>query len=144
MPTARGYDSSAIAYFTAANITSVTEKNAANTFILTLKAAGIWTKMDRIYLRSPTSLAACLMCCKSLTSQTAVNSPTFSSAGLTFNGTSNYCFSDGTVSATLFNVSTTSGSIFCMFDATYFLPPNGIAGASPNPDYFALMGDNLV
>jgi len=85
-----GFDADAVAYFTAASITSATEKSAANTIIVGLKAEGIWDSMSRIYLRSPTSLAACLMCCKSLTSQTAVNSPSFNSYGLAYNGTTQY------------------------------------------------------
>jgi len=104
------YDSDAQAYFTAASITSTTEKSAANTLILALKAAGLWTKMDRIYLRSPTSLAAALMCCKSLQSQTAVNSPTHSSNGIVFNGATQYARSDIGPSAAA-NVTSTSSTI---------------------------------
>ncbi len=37
------YDVDAAAYFTAAGITSTTEKNAWNTFVITAKAAGLWT-----------------------------------------------------------------------------------------------------
>lgn len=83
-------DPSAKAYFAAAGITSPTERKAANTFIVGLKNAGLWTGLDRLYLCSPTSQAAALYCAKSLTQMTAVNSPTYATTGFTFNGTSSY------------------------------------------------------
>ena len=104
-----GFDSSALAYFTAGSITDATERVAANTIIVGLKAAGIWDKCDRIYLRSPTSLAAALLCCKTLISQTAVNSPTHSSSGITFNGTTQYCRTGDTLLSGMTLLQTNSG-----------------------------------
>lgn len=134
------YDPSALAYFAAAGITNPTEKSAANKFILTLKANGIWDKLDRIYLRSPTSLAACLMCCKSLTSQTAVNSPTFTSAGLSFDGSTKYATSDIAVNACA-HITTTSASSFSFF-TNASAPNNAIIGKqSGGSSVFILLGE---
>ena len=47
--TATAFDSDAVAFFTAANITDTTQKNAVNTLVLSLKSANIWTKMKAIY-----------------------------------------------------------------------------------------------
>lgn len=44
-----GYDADALAFFTATGITDTSIKNCVNTFVLDLKAAGIWTKMKAIY-----------------------------------------------------------------------------------------------
>ena len=43
------YDADAAAFFTAANITDTTQKNAVNQLVLDLKAASIWTKMKALY-----------------------------------------------------------------------------------------------
>ena len=137
------FEAESEAYFTAASITDTTEKRAANTFIKTLKDNGLWTKLDRIYLRSPTSLAACLMCCKSLTSQVAINSPTFASNGLTFNGTTNYARSDVAVSA-LANITTTSGSIMYMCEFAD-MGNVGLSGsAQTGSQNFYLYGDGVA
>ena len=44
-----GFDADAQAFITAAGITDNTQKSAINTLVLSLKAAGIWTKMKAIY-----------------------------------------------------------------------------------------------
>lgn len=43
------YDADAEAYFTAASITDVTQKNAWNTFVVSAKAAGYWSKFYAVY-----------------------------------------------------------------------------------------------
>lgn len=43
------FNPDAQAFITAANITDVTQQNAINTLVLSLKSAGIWTKMKAIY-----------------------------------------------------------------------------------------------
>ena len=43
------YDPDAQAFFTAANITNTTQKNAVNQLVLDLKSANIWTKMKALY-----------------------------------------------------------------------------------------------
>ena len=43
------YDPDAQAFFTAANITNITQKSAVNTLVLSLKSASIWTKMKALY-----------------------------------------------------------------------------------------------
>ena len=62
---APSYDPDAVAYFTAASITDVTEKDAVNQLVLDLKGTGsttnnsdVWTDMLAFYPISPTSLAA--------------------------------------------------------------------------------------
>jgi hypothetical protein len=44
-----GYDTDAIAFFTAAGITNATEKTAVNQLVVDLKAYSLWTKMTAIY-----------------------------------------------------------------------------------------------
>lgn len=85
-----GGDKDAEAYFAIAGITSASERTAVLNFFSGLKANNLWSRMDRLYLISPTSLSAALYCAKSLTQMTAVNSPTFATTGITFNGTTNY------------------------------------------------------
>ena len=46
---AASYDADATAFFTAASITDTTQKNAVNTFVLSLKSANIWSKMKALY-----------------------------------------------------------------------------------------------
>lgn len=89
-PTGPSFDPNAAAYFAAGSITSPVEQAAANTFILALKANGLWDGLDCIYLCSPTSASAALLCAKTLSSMVAVASPTFSTNGFLFNGTSQY------------------------------------------------------
>lgn len=84
------YDADAQAYFTAAGITSTTEKDAVNTMVLALKAASLWTNMDRIFPISPTSLAASKYCVKTLVQLTTVGGVTHGSTGLVFNGSTQY------------------------------------------------------
>jgi hypothetical protein len=81
------FDADALLYFTAAGITSAAEKTAVNTLITGMKSAGLWTKMDRVYPFSPTSLSASRYCAKTRIAATASNAPTHSSAGVFFNGT---------------------------------------------------------
>jgi len=73
-------------YFAAGSITDATEKAAATTFIVGLFYAGILSKLDRLWLMSPTSQAAGLLDFITLTSMTN-NFATHGSTGFTFNGT---------------------------------------------------------
>jgi len=93
------YDSDAAAYFTAASITDVTEKNAVNQLVLDLKGTGsttnnnnIWASMQAIYPVSPTSLSAAAFNLKntSLYEITWFNSPSHATTGITGNGTTQY------------------------------------------------------
>lgn len=83
-------DPDANAYFAEAGISDSTEKNAVNALAAQLKSAGLWDKMDRIFPISPTSLSAAAYCLKTRTTITWVNTPTHSSSGVLFNGTSQY------------------------------------------------------
>lgn len=84
------FDPDAEAYFAAAGITNLAEKIAANDFIVTAKANGFWNSLERIYLVSPTSESAALVCCSSLTSMTNVNSVSWSTNGFQPNYVDNY------------------------------------------------------
>lgn len=44
-----GFDSNAQAFITAANITNATQQQAINTLVISLKNAGLWTKLVAIY-----------------------------------------------------------------------------------------------
>lgn len=76
------YDSDAQAYFTAASITSTTEKNAWNTFVLAAKTNGYWSKFFAIYPFLGSTSSSC--------SYNAKDTATFQiswTGSLTFNST---------------------------------------------------------
>lgn len=133
------YDPDAAAYFAAFSITSLSEKANSNTYILAIKANGRWATRTRVYIRSTTSQAACLGCCKSLTSQTNVNGATFSSSGMALNGTTQYLRGDIAPSASS-EVTTTSASI-----CVYINPGDAFqtvaAGCSSGADVMRLVGE---
>lgn len=83
-------DPDVVIYIAAFGITDPTEIAATNTFIVALKAAGLYTKFKRLQLFSPTSSAAALGDFITLTSMTLVNAPTFATTGFTTDGTTNY------------------------------------------------------
>jgi hypothetical protein len=89
------YDADAQAFFdrvtTAGGTLSTTEKNATNQLVLDLKSAGIWTSMQAIYPMVGASAAACAQNLKSSSfTGTFTSGWTFSSTGVTGNGTSAY------------------------------------------------------
>ena len=49
LPSTPSYDPDAVAFFTAAGITDVTQKTAVNQLVLDLKSYNIWTKMKALY-----------------------------------------------------------------------------------------------
>ncbi|HNA61498.1 MAG TPA: hypothetical protein PKW79_00270 [Rhabdochlamydiaceae bacterium] len=104
------FDPDAKVYFAAASITDLNEKRAANKAIKAMKSIGAWGLFERVHLRSPTSLSAALMCCKTRTSQTAVN-PSWSASGFQYNGTTSYNLGNATVD-TATTVSPTSAHLF--------------------------------
>jgi hypothetical protein len=94
-----GFDPDAEAYFTAADITDATEKDAVNQLVLDLKGTGstpsgtdLWTDAAAFYPISPTSLAAAAYNLRDTTSfnMTWANSPTHASTGVTFDGSTQY------------------------------------------------------
>jgi hypothetical protein len=90
--TASGFDPDAQAYITAASITSGTEQTAINNLVLALKSSGMWTKLYAFYPLMGSTLTAKSYNLKN-TSQyqiTWANSPTVTSSGVSFNGTSQY------------------------------------------------------
>lgn len=100
-PSAVSFDPDALAYFTAAGITSASEKAAVNNFFVQLKANGFWDKIIRIYLFSSTSLDAASYCAKTLTTGTFINAPTLSSLGVLFDGSTQYFLLPTTVNTWL-------------------------------------------
>lgn len=89
------YDSDAQAFFdrvtTAGGTLSTTEKNAVNQLVLDMKSANIWTAMKAIYPMVGASAAACSQNLKSSSfTGTFTSGFTFSSTGVTGNGTSAY------------------------------------------------------
>ena len=109
------YDADALAYFIAnTSITSTADKNAINTFYLGLKSDGIYTKIKAMYLPIWGSAASCKWnlvnpldtnAAFRLTFSTGI---TYSSSGITFNGTSSYA---NTYFIPNINMSLNSGSI---------------------------------
>ena len=94
--TTSGFDADAQAFFnrvTAAGGTlSVTEQTATNQLVLDMKAAGIWTSMRAVYPMVGASAAACAQNLKSssFTGSFTSTGVTYSSNGITLNGSSGY------------------------------------------------------
>lgn len=92
---ATSYDPDAQLWFdavvTAGGTVSNAQKGYVNTLITALKAAGTWAKTVDMALMVAENSVQALVSLKQLRTGTAVNSPTFAtSAGYTFNGTTNY------------------------------------------------------
>lgn len=107
--------------------TTKTEREAANTFVKTLKDASMWTIMDRIYLVSPTSAAAALVDLKGRTSATNVNSVTWGASGWTTNGTTNYIRTDLAPSASS-NITTDSAHASVYMDGFFNVDGGVVVG----------------
>jgi len=89
------FDADAQAFFnrvtTAGGTLSANEKNAINTLVIDLKGYSIWTKIKAIYPMVGASAAACAQNLKSSSfTGTFTSGWTFSSTGVTPNGTSAY------------------------------------------------------
>ena len=92
---ATGYDAAtsawAAAVASAGGSLSDTRKGQVDTLIVALKADGIWSKLDRLWLFAATDTQTALLDLKSLQTATAVSSPTFTQdRGFTGNGSSSY------------------------------------------------------
>lgn len=95
--TTAAYDASYQAILTYATsqgytLPSLSQRTKSNQFIVDLKAAGLWTKLDSLSIfKTDGSQNFALTDWKRLTTHTAVNSPTFTSnVGFTGNGSSAY------------------------------------------------------
>jgi hypothetical protein len=83
---------------------SAGRKIIVNNLISSLKTAGIWTKLDRLWLYASENSASALTDLKATSLATAISSPTFTTdRGYTFNGTSSYINTE-------FNPATAGGS----------------------------------
>lgn len=91
-----GFDVDAQAFITASGISSTTEKNAINQLVISLKGYSIWTKMKAIYPMVGSSAGTCKWNLKDPRDLDAAfrlvftASPTFSSTGVDWNGTTQY------------------------------------------------------
>jgi hypothetical protein len=101
------YDPDALAFITATGITETTQKNAINQLVLDFKNYSLWSKMNAIYPfigGNPTSPRYNLKAPTTNTSDfylTPVGGITYSSQGVTFNGTTGYYNTNLTPSSTL-------------------------------------------
>lgn len=133
--------SESLAYFEAMRAAgysaSQNEKIFADSWIRKRKADGSWDKIDRAYLHIGT-LTTQLMCCKSLTSRTAVNSPVASANGLTYNGSNNYTVSDVALN-TLTKIGANDAHAFSMFSSNN-IPVATLFGAVVGSDKYYLHG----
>ena len=88
-----GFDADALAFFsrvtTAGGTLTTTEQNAVNQLVIDMKAANVWTSMKAVYPMVGASAAACAQNLKSSSFTGSFTSGwTFSSSGVTGNGTS--------------------------------------------------------
>lgn len=86
------FDSNALAYITNAGITNPTQQVAINDFVLALKSSGMWNNLYAFYPLMGSTLSANSYNLINV-SQYQINwvgSPTVSSGGITFNGTTQY------------------------------------------------------
>ena len=110
------FDADAQAYFdrvsTAGGTLSTTEKNAVNQLVIDLKANSLWTPMKAIYPMVGASAAACAQNLKSSSFTGTFSSGwTFSSSGVTGNGTSTF-FDTTLTPLTSLSLNNTSGSYY--------------------------------
>lgn len=111
-------DKDAAAFFTTAGITNPSEQIAINQLILKLKERGLWNSFDCVFPISKTSLNAALYCAKSLIQMTAVNNPTFSASGITFDGATQY-LDTGIQMQNLVQSTLTSSHLSCYLTGSY-------------------------
>lgn len=95
---------------------TLARKALINNYILALKTAGVWTKLDALYLfAAADTQGACLNWVQNLYNCTLVSSPTFAAdRGYTGNGSSAYVDSG-------FNPATASGPKYVRDDASFAL-----------------------
>lgn len=114
------YDSAAEAYFSAVSAAggsfTVAQKKSINTFIVGLKAAGLYSKLDRLYINTGGNLASAAIDVITRVSRTAVNTPTYNSSGVKYNGSSSYFRCDIAPSQAT-KLTATSGCAFMFFDS---------------------------
>lgn len=92
-PSAPGYDSATTAWEAAVGAINVSSgrKDLVNALIVGLKADGIWTKLDRLWIFAAENTQSALVDLKATATATAVNSPSFSADdGYTGNGSTSY------------------------------------------------------
>jgi hypothetical protein len=133
------FDADADAFFnrvtTAGGTLSMTEKQAVNTLVVNMKAAGIWSAMKAVYPMVGASAAACAQNLKSSSFTGTFSSGwTFASTGVTPNGTSAFfnttlnSFTDLTQTSLSFGVYYRTNADANTNDGTY--DGNGL-GVSP-------------
>jgi|SRR5215510_7343599 len=129
------YDAASLLIFAAFSTPpDTTRKGAIDTCVRALKSAGVWTKLDVLYLFAAADSQAALINWKApgTFNATATSSPTFTAdRGYTGNGSSSYVDSN-------YNLSS-SGGVYAASDAALFawnlrvgIPsaPNGLMGSS--------------
>lgn len=85
------YDADASAYFAAAGIISDPYLSGINQFVIDLKTANLWNKLDRIWLFANQDAMAAITCLKSHSAASLVNSPAFTiGEGFAGNGSTSY------------------------------------------------------
>lgn len=86
------FDSDAAAFFTAASITDAGQKTAINNLVLAMKSASVWTKMVGCYpiVGGTSTSHAVNLKTPGTFNLTFTGSPTHSSTGVDWNGTSQY------------------------------------------------------
>lgn len=117
------YDPDAAAFFArvaaAGGALSNTEKTATNQLVLDMKSYGIWTSMKAIYPMVGASAAACAQNLVSASFTGSFSSGwTFSSTGVTGNGTSSY-FDTGLIPSSNLSQNNTSLSYYIANNYTY-------------------------
>lgn len=104
------FDSNAVAFFTAAGITTSTVKLAVSNFVLGLKSSGIWDKMLAIYPMIQNTGGNSIVSASYNLKNPAANRLTYSGAG-TMTASNSGLISDGFISATTgLNLTTTTAN----------------------------------
>lgn len=90
--TGSSFDSATNAWIAAVGSSNISSgrQTVVDNLIVGLKADGVWSKLDRLWLFAAENTASALVDLKATATATAVNSPTFSTTGYTFNGSTNY------------------------------------------------------
>jgi hypothetical protein len=143
------YDVAALAFFSAAGITIDTQKNAVNYLVTQLKGAGLWSKFTALYPIVGGNATAHSYNLKDTArfKITWVNSPTHSSTGVLYNGTTQYG-DTGINAATYLTINSTAISAYSRTTgaaaATRVTYGLGDAGANRLQMYIRQTGDLLL
>lgn len=125
------FDSDAESFFTSAGITSSVEKQAWSDAVVSLKAAGLYTKFNRLYPFIGPNLSSARYCAKTLNQAASFNAPTYALAsGVTMDGMSQALVTNFAPDAGDSLLTSTSGHYACWVEGLQFNASGSLLAAT--------------